>query len=68
MPEPASPARRIYVWPDGTWLDAEEHEDALDAWRGDDCLACHVPGGLLDEAVDQVILELVSGRDGGERS
>ena len=54
--------RRIHVWPDGAWLDAEEHEDVLEMWRGDDFLVIHVPRGLEDEVVDVIARDRASGR------
>jgi len=53
--------RRIHVWPDGAWLDAGEHEDALEMWRGDDFLVIHVPHGLEDEVVDEIARAKASG-------
>lgn len=28
----------IYLWPDESWVYADEHSDELDRWRGDDFL------------------------------
>ena len=54
--------RRIHVWPDGSWLDAEEHEDVLERWRGDDFSVIEVPGSLEDEVVDRIARNRVSGK------
>lgn len=27
---------KIYAWPDGTWMNGEEYEDATHQWMGDD--------------------------------
>ena len=54
--------RRIYVWPDGAWLDAEAYEDVLEMWRGDDFSVVEVPDGLEDEVVDEIARNCASGR------
>jgi len=59
--------RRIHVWPDGAWLDSEEHEDVLEMWRGDDFLVIHVPPGIEDEIVDKIVRDKVSGCSKGDQ-
>lgn len=43
--------RIIFVWPDGCWMDADEHSDVLDAWRGTDFAVMSVPSHVDDDAV-----------------
>ncbi len=54
-------ARQILVWPDGTWMNQDEHEDAIDAWRGDDHLPLAVPHRMTDEEIDEAALRAALG-------
>lgn len=38
---------RIFIWPDASWMYAEDHCDVMDKWRGDDFVDLHT--GLTNE-------------------
>ena len=47
----------IYVWPDGSWVWAEEHSELEDAWKGDDFYVRHVNATLTEEEIDALVLK-----------
>jgi hypothetical protein len=46
----------IYVWPDCSWMPAEDYEDVRDGWRGDDFLAIEAPSSTQgDHHIDMFV-------------
>lgn len=52
--------RRIWVWPDGTWVDQDEQDNARDAWRGDDHVSLTLPANMTDEDIDEAARRAVT--------
>ena len=46
---------KIYVWPDASWVAAEDFGDYQDAWRGDDYAILDVDDQLEEHQIDQMI-------------
>lgn len=51
---------RIFVWPDGSWMYADEHEDIIDSWRGDDYVELLVDSWWDEEDIDRKAMDAVS--------
>jgi len=44
----------VFMWPDGSWVYADDHEDGLDSWRGYDFRELKVPVWIdVDEFVER---------------
>jgi len=50
----------IYVWPDCSWMAAEDYEDARDGWRGDDFLSIEAPDSGQDHDIDMFVEEYMA--------
>lgn len=50
---------RVYVWPDATWVWAEEYEENEMRFLGDDYVEIEV-GNATEDKVDRLALEAVS--------
>lgn len=51
---------RIYVWPDGSWMYADEHCDAIDRWKGDDFFEMLVDSWWDEDDIDRAAMDAVS--------
>ena len=50
----------VLVWPDGSWMYADDHEDVVDAWRGDDYFTMSVPDTLDEEGIELLCMTSVT--------
>ena len=47
----------IYVWPDASWVYAQDFCDYQDSWRGDDYAILEVDDQLEEDQIDQILYE-----------
>jgi len=45
----------IMVWPDNSWMEAEDYEDVLDQWRGDDFTRLRVPERAVEGGEEEIV-------------
>ena len=51
---------RIFVWPDSSWMYADEHCDTTDVWKGYDFLEILVDSWWDEEDIDRAAMDAVS--------
>lgn len=50
----------VYVWPDGSWMHAEDFNEFEDMWKGEDFSIHKLPDSMEEEEIDQFALEQVT--------